>query len=432
MLSMPRSYIYSLVTFSTLLVANANAFEVGIGMHVRTYPNEPGYYLSKVKEAGFTSFREDYPWHLVETKKSVYANSQILNKVDTAFAMGSDKYGLSSVLILDYSNELYDPSGYPSTDAAIAAFANYSYWTAKRFKGKVKYFEIWNEWLYKTGVHVRSAVPPSPEVYAKLVAAVSKAVKRADPDAIVITGSFSPFSQRDVAWFDRLIDLGILNYIDGISLHTYTPSGSSGDIRTAEGNLQLIDAYQKHVTEKSGKQMPIYITEVGFPTYSGKDGLSSDKVAQYVMKYTLLASAKGYIKGVWWYDFMDDGNADNKKEHNFGFFKRNESPKESVSAIGTLSDFINNYSISNASKEKDGTNIITMKNNRSSKFATIYWRDEVLPEKSDLSRMIQNFKSSNDNEKVKFMNVYNGSVGYPNSSSTPTVIYSDGKSVSIK
>lgn len=327
-----RSVLPSLFVISSLLSAQVSAFEVGIGMHVRTYPNEPGYYLDKIKNAGFTSFREDYPWQLVELQKGTYSNNSYLQKVDTAFN-DSEKYGLSSVLILDYSNKNYDSYGYPNTDAAIEGFANYAYWTAKRFSGKVKYFEIWNEWLYKTGIQVRGAVPPPPEVYAKLVIATAKAVKKANPDAIIITGSFSPFSTRDVAWFDKVIDAGVLNYIDGISLHAYTPSGSSGEIRTAEGNLQLIDAYEKHVAQKTGKNVPLYITELGFPTYNGKDGLRADKVAQYVMKYTLLAQARSYIKGVWWYDLIDDGTSTDNKEHNFGFFTRTESPKESVSAI---------------------------------------------------------------------------------------------------
>lgn len=423
-----RSALTFLFVISSLLSTQVNGFEVGIGMHVRTYPNDPGYYLDKIKSAGFTSFREDYPWQLVELQKGTYSNNSYLQKVDTAFNDG-EKYGLSSVLILDYSNKNYDSYGYPNTDAAIEGFANYAYWTAKRFSGKVKYFEIWNEWLYKTGIQVRGAVPPPPEVYAKLVIATAKAVKKANPDAIIITGSFSPFSTRDVAWFDKVIDAGVLNYIDGISLHAYTPSGSSGDIITAEGNLQLIDAYEKHVTQKTGKKnVPLYITELGFPTYSGKDGLRADKVAQYVMKYTLLAQTRSYIKGVWWYDLIDDGTSTNNKEHNFGFFTRMESPKESVSAIEKITQLTRNYSIQDIKKSSDGTNIVTLKNKGENKFATIYWKeDKPAKNKSGIQKLMQSFSTKDNSDKVNFLNAPSVNSTTPKASSTPTIIYSDNE-----
>lgn len=44
----------------------SHAFEVGINMHVRHYPNSSDYYLKLAKEYGFTSIREDYPWAQVE------------------------------------------------------------------------------------------------------------------------------------------------------------------------------------------------------------------------------------------------------------------------------------------------------------------------------------------------------------------------------
>ncbi|SVK50276.1 Beta-xylosidase [Acinetobacter baumannii] len=379
-----RSALTFLFVTSSLLSTQVNGFEVGIGMHVRTYPNDPGYYLDKIKSAGFTSFREDYPWQLVELQKGTYSNNSYLQKVDTAFSDG-EKYGLSSVLILDYSNKNYDSYGYPNTDAAIEGFANYAYWTARRFSGKVKYFEIWNEWLYKTGIQVRGAVPPPPEVYAKLVIATAKAVKKANPDAIIITGSFSPFSTRDVAWFDKVIDAGVLNYIDGISLH-----------------------------------------ELGFPTYSGKDGLRADKVAQYVMKYTLLAQTRSYIKGVWWYDLIDDGTSANNKEHNFGFFTRMESPKESVSAIEKITQLTRNYSIQDIKKSSDGTNIVTLKNKGENKFATIYWKeDKPAKNKSGIQKLMQSFSAKDNSDKVNFLNAPSVNSTTPKASSTPTIIYSD-------
>lgn len=43
------------------------------------------------------------------------------------------------------------------------------------------------------------------------------------------------------------------------------------------------------------------------------------EAADYIVKYSLLAKSKSYIKGVWWYDLSNDGNDMNNQEHNFGF-----------------------------------------------------------------------------------------------------------------
>jgi beta-glucosidase/6-phospho-beta-glucosidase/beta-galactosidase len=60
---------------------------------------------------------------------------------------------------LDYGNKFYNDGGYPSTDKEILAFSRYASWTAQRFKGNVKYYEIWNEWTIGTGmVKFRKAI----------------------------------------------------------------------------------------------------------------------------------------------------------------------------------------------------------------------------------------------------------------------------------
>ncbi|MCP6014344.1 hypothetical protein NL362_27715, partial [Klebsiella pneumoniae] len=89
--------------------------------------------------------------------------------------------------------------------------------------------EIWNEWTIATGmVKYRNQVP-SANVYYNLVKKTSEVIKRNDPNAIILAGSINPLDLRaryidvnDWKWFEQLVNLGILNYIDGVSLHTYS------------------------------------------------------------------------------------------------------------------------------------------------------------------------------------------------------------------
>lgn len=66
--------------------------------------------------------------------------------------------------------------------------------------------------------------------------------------------------------------------------------------------------------------MPFYITEMGYPTYSGASGISEVDAANWIVEYSILAKQTGYIKGVWWYDLINDGNSAENKEFNFGFY----------------------------------------------------------------------------------------------------------------
>ena len=118
--------------------------------------------------------------------------------------------------------------------------------------------------------------------------------------------------------------------------------GLQGEIRTAK-NLQLIDAYEKHNRQKPVKNVPLYITELGFRlTMAGR---STNKVAQYVMNDTLLAQARELYKGVWWYDLIDDGTSTDNKEHNFGFDLILNHLKSQSSADGKITQLTKNYSI---------------------------------------------------------------------------------------
>ncbi|TYX10770.1 cellulase family glycosylhydrolase, partial [Klebsiella pneumoniae] len=130
--------------------------------------------------------------------------------------------------ILDYGNKNYNNGGYPANEQDIAAFAKYAKWVASNYKGQVKYYEIWNEWTVGTGMKGKGEIPP-PQIYLELVKKTSQAIKSVDPSAIILAGSFNPLSPTgrrlnisDSDWFMILINEGILNYIDGISIHPYS------------------------------------------------------------------------------------------------------------------------------------------------------------------------------------------------------------------
>jgi len=365
---------------------NAYAFEVGVNVHLNEKNRDSDYYLQLLNQYGFTSLRGEFPWQQNELAKGEYKVGSQLVVADNVYASAKSERGISPLVVIDYSNKLYAAyRDYPRTPEAIQAFANYAYWVASKYKGKVKYYEVWNEWLNGTGLTARPLVLPSPDVYYNLVKATYQAIKRADPNAIVMTGSFNPGVDKDRAWFDEQIKLGILNYIDGITIHPYNYRFNNVDDRTAEANIKMITAYHDNILRTQGKDMPIYITEMGVPNYQGKGGLSREDAAKFVVKYTLLAKSNSFIKGVWWYDLKDDGNNPNINENNFGMLDYNGRPKLAMLDLEKTIALLKSHNLSKVTYGSDGR--VTIMLDRNNQNSYVYWYQKKNENKNGLTRL---------------------------------------------
>lgn len=322
-----------------LLLISSNiclGFELGIGTHFSSYPDNPHKYLSLIKSYGFTSIRDDYAWNKVERIKGKFDPNGKIKKVDKAINLAPN-YNLNTLVILDYGNKNYNSNYYPNTTDSFSAYINYVQWTAKHLKGKVKYYEIWNEWNIGTGVNHRGKVPPTVDDYFRLVKQASAVIRKEDPQALILAGSINPLTTKkrftnisDEEWMYQLINKGILKYIDGISLHPYSFANDSSILRSPTGNLEGIDKFHNSIIHKYGENVSFYITEMGVPTYNGVGGVTINEQSSFIENYTKGVMKRSYIKGIWWYDFIDDGNNPRNKEDNFGFLFNNLSPKPTI------------------------------------------------------------------------------------------------------
>ena len=68
----------------------------------------------------------------------------------------------------------------------------------------------------------------------------------------------------------------------------------------------------------AGRERPIYVTEMGYPAFTGRGGVSPETVAAYLTRFMLLAAARPHVAGVWWYCLRDQGTDPGNKEHAFG------------------------------------------------------------------------------------------------------------------
>lgn len=320
--------------FSGLLLSTAamsQDFEIGIGGHPAVFKGTADQYVSLMKKYKFNSTRIDYYWSQIERHRGVFDPRG--NKIEDVIQK-SKQQGISPLVILGYDNGLYF-KGKPKTQQNFNDFANYAGWTAHHFKGVVDTYEIWNEWSTFQVSPEEGHSQQSANDYFNLVKAASENIKRNNPNAKVIAGSFNPLRKDERDWADKLIKLGILKYIDGFSLHPYFYKNY--DAITPEQVISAIQDAQDEFVRVSGssKNIPFYITEVGIPTNADFHGMNFNDSYISNYAYDLINRAKrvSYIRGVWWYDLYDDGGSKKYSEHNFGVLNRDMTPKKTVLEI---------------------------------------------------------------------------------------------------
>ena len=140
-----------------------------------------------VANSGIKWARLQSGWQKTEREKGVYDFAWLDRIVDKMIEIGVEPW-----LCLCYGNDLYTPAaktvfgavGCPPihTKNEIEAWDAYVNATVKHFKGRVRYYEVWNEpdgiWCWKHGVNA--------EELADFTIATARACKRADPDCYVV------------------------------------------------------------------------------------------------------------------------------------------------------------------------------------------------------------------------------------------------------
>ncbi len=302
-------------------------FIFGVGTHW----NGDQESLSEMKQAGVMSNRDDFQWKVCEiTKGDVIVPESFGIYVDSCRANG-----ISTVCILDYSNKFYEGGAYPRSAEAIEGFTRFAEAVVRNLKGKVKYYQIWNEW--DGGCGMKGFGKGDAESYVKLLAAVYPRIKAIDPSAVILSTSICTGD----AFLEKCLNLGMLKHCDAVSLHTYIYNNPGQTLETTW--YQRMHGVDKMLRDaNNGKEVPLYATEIGWPTHIKSNGYSEESSADSLARLYLLAISLDYIKGLWWYDFRDDGWDSSEVEQNFGMVRHDFTPKRSYFVYSDLTRYLKN------------------------------------------------------------------------------------------
>lgn len=315
--------------FIALIMASTPAraeppFVLGVATHLTRQPRPIDQNLDALAAAGVMSLRDDAGWGRVERERGVLKIPAQWDEVID----GAVKRGIEPLLILDYGNNFYDGGGKPTSAEGIAAFVRYAQFLAQHFKGRVKRYEVWNEWNHGPG----NVSPASADAYLRLVKAVHAGVKQVDPEAEIIAGAITPVGIRE-GFLTRLVEQGVLDHSDAISLHPY-------NTRNAENWARWMKQVGDDLERLAGRPVRVYLTELAWPAHQGKGGISEQAQAENLVRMFLLAKTLPFIKGIWWYDLQNDGPDPKNREHNFGLLDHELRPKPAYLALQQFSALI--------------------------------------------------------------------------------------------
>ncbi len=291
--------------------------------------------LHRMQQGGIVSLRDEVVWSELEREKGKLV---MTSRLEGYVRRAADE-GFDVLLILDYSNRFYDDGDRPRSPEAVEGFCRYAEFVVKHFGQRVRLYEIWNEWDIGIGLREPYNKGGSAEDYAKLLKAVYPRIKAAEPNAIVIAGAATSGGVRK-GWLEEIVKLGALDACDAISIHSYNYSAPFPE-RGPEACSAWMTGVQEMLRKyHGGKDVPFYVTEMGWPTHVTRNGTDAELAASYLARLYLLARTSPSFKGLWWYDFQDDGWNPAYNEDNFGLVRPDLTPKPAYYALHTVARII--------------------------------------------------------------------------------------------
>ena len=194
----------------------AKGFYVGVCTHFSQDKGIVEMNIESMKNAGIGAVRDEATWSSLEREKGKLIMPELINK----YVRHASAAGLDVMLILDYANRFYDDGDRPRSAETIDGFCRYAEFVVRHFSKDVRLYEVWNEWDIGIGLPKKYDVGGSPEDYVKLLKAVYPRVKAVEPKAIVIAGGCTSGGVNK-GWFEKIIQLGALDYCDAVSIHSY-------------------------------------------------------------------------------------------------------------------------------------------------------------------------------------------------------------------
>jgi hypothetical protein len=236
-----------------------------------------------ISEAGFSWIRQQFPWEDIEIHaKGDYWdhrwNKSAWDKYDRIVDL-AERHDIGIIARLDnppaWSRAVGNAEGWsmaPPDD--YEDFGDYVYAVVSRYRGRIRYYQIWNE----PNIYPEwGDQPPDPEGYVRLLQIAYRRAKEADPDCVIIAAGLAqttenappesdPRNLSDLIYLERMYAAGVQGYFDIMGSMVYGLWTGPNDRRTGpeRTNYSRAQLVREIMVRNGDGHKPIWATEVGW------------------------------------------------------------------------------------------------------------------------------------------------------------------------
>jgi len=306
LLAVAPACVRALPPVSLMLPDDAPGFPiVFFGMHVHNNPGQPERWPS-IPIGSLRLWDARVSWPQLEAKRGEWQFARLDTYVDWAQAHGVQillPLGLSPTWA---SARPQEPSAYGSAAGSGAGYAaepaspddwrTYVRTVAQRYKGRIRYYELWNEVTDK-GFFTGSVVD-----LASLARVAKEELKAVDPSIQLVGPSAVSLGERQTARPAEFMAAAGRGVADIASFHLY-----HGD-HAPELKLGMAPNIRRQLVNRGFGDVPMWNTETGYymappPALVGKsDGkynITPQEAAAYLPRDMLLGRAMGFERFFW-------------------------------------------------------------------------------------------------------------------------------------
>lgn len=284
------------------------------------------------KDYKFKILRTGIQWSVVEKTKGVYDFSSYESQISIILDSG-----LVPLVHLGYQDSVYLTNGKNMVDLDVQnAYVNFVKATVSHFKDKKILWQLINE--PDLSVNWTPQTSQTPVYYGQLLEKVYNAIRSNDTSGKILA---PVISQYNLSWFENACKNGILNFLDYVSIHFYTP-----DIPEKIENYFI--KIKAIINKYSNRNIPIILDECGYSTVPSWDNKGNTAVVdeetriKYLPRLMMLGLKNG-IKNVIFYEAIAGQRTNTNCEEWFGIFNKDYSPTDSAIKIKNIMTELNGF-----------------------------------------------------------------------------------------
>jgi hypothetical protein len=349
---------------ATSAPVRAPAANFGYGIQAdMIYDQNYGRIVDHTRQLGFGWIKQQIEWFRYHQGPGQYEWSE-LDRIVNACSGGGLNILFSVVKAPRWARPAGDTDEGPPADFNV--YGEFLTALATRYKGRVQAYEIWNEQnlYYEWGGRGGKI---SAARYVELLKVAYRAVKAADPAAVVISGALTPtgVSDGDIAIDDRvyleqMYQAGLKSYCDAVGAH---PSGYNNppdaDWRTFQDPSDTfgaknhpswffrgtVESYRNTMVAFGDADKKIWVTEFGWASVDGLGvlpvqgyGYAADNTqaeqAEFIVRAFQMGKGWGFVGAMflWNLNFGPVSGAQDEKAA-FGIVRPDWAPRPAFAAL---------------------------------------------------------------------------------------------------